>query len=105
MKIMLAVCVAILIFATFTYDKWSYKTWYERCVKKGTGYDTDGNYYDHKKGLVYYRDSSVEKIDYQNLNKNRRKHKMINNKSDNSNENEFPSDLESDPQPTIFRYW
>ena len=105
MKIIFIICMAIILFSVFTYDKWSYKAWYERCVRKGNGYDIDGNYYDHNKGLVYYRDGSVEKIDCQNLNKNRRKHKLINNKSDNSNKNEFPSDLQSDPSASEFRYW
>ena len=77
MKTMFIICIVILIVAVFTYDKWSYKSWYERCAKKGTGYDIDGNYYDHIKDLVYYKDGSVEKIDYKNLNKNRRKHKMF----------------------------
>ena len=77
MKIMFMVCVAILIFAIFTYDKWSYKAWYKRCVKRGTGYDWNGNYYDHNKGLFYNNKTGcVENINYQNLNKNRRKHKM-----------------------------
>ena len=31
MKTMFIICIAILIFAIFTYDKWSYKNWYERC--------------------------------------------------------------------------
>ena len=75
MKIIFTICIAILIFATFTYDKWSYKAWYKRCVKKGTGYDWNGNYYNHNEGTVYYKDGSIEKIDYQNLNKNRRDHK------------------------------
>lgn len=74
MKIMILICIAILIFAIFTYDKWSYKVWYKEGFEKG-GYDCDGNYYDHKNGLVYYKDGCVEKIDYQNLNKNRKKHK------------------------------
>ena len=74
MKTMFIICVAILIFAVFTYDKWSYKVWCEEGFEKG-GYDWDGNYYDHKNGLVYYRDGSVEKIGHQNLNKNRRDHK------------------------------
>lgn len=72
---MIMVCVVILIFAVFTYDKWSYKAWYNRCLNKGTGYDIDGNYYDHNKGLVYYKDGSVEKIDYVNFNRNRKRHK------------------------------
>ena len=76
MKIMLIVCIAILIIAIFTYDKWSYRAWYERCIKKGTGYDIDGNYYDHNESLVYYNDGSIEKIDYQNIDKNRRSHKI-----------------------------
>lgn len=75
MKIMILICIAILIFAIFTYDKWSYKVWYKEGFEKG-GYDCDGNYYDHKNGLVYYKDGCVEKIDYQNLNKNRKKHKI-----------------------------
>lgn len=75
MKLIFIICIAILMLAAFTYNKWSYKAWYERCVKKGTGYDWDGNYYDHNNGRVYYKDGSVEKIDYQNLNKNRREHK------------------------------
>ena len=74
MKIMFLICISILIFAIFTYDKWSYKVWYKEGFEKG-GYDCDGNYYDHKNGLVYYKDGCVEKIDYQNLNKNRKKHK------------------------------
>lgn len=76
MESMFAVCGIILLLAILTYDKWSYKAWYERCIKKGTGYDINGNYYNHNDGLVYYKDGSVEKIDYQNLNKNRWKHKM-----------------------------
>ena len=75
MKIMFLICISILIFAIFTYDKWSYKVWYKEGFEKG-GYDCDGNYYDHKNGLVYYKDGCVEKIDYQNLNKNRKKHKQ-----------------------------
>ena len=75
MKIMILICIAILIFAIFTYDKWSYKVWYKEGFEKG-GYDCDGNYYDHKNGLVYYKDGCVEKIDYQNLNKNRKNHKI-----------------------------
>lgn len=76
MKIMLIVCIAIIVFAVINHDKMSYRKWYERCVASGTGYDIDGNYYDHNEGLVYYKDGSVEKIDYQNLNRNRRKHKI-----------------------------
>lgn len=72
---MLLICIAIIILAIFTYDKWSYKAWYYRSVAKGTGYDIDGNYYNHNEGLVYYNDGSVEKIDYKNLNKNRKRHK------------------------------
>ena len=75
MKLIFIICMMIVVFAVFTYDKWSYKKWYERCVKKSTGYDIDGNYYDHKKGLVYYTDGCVEKIDYDNLNANRQKHR------------------------------
>ena len=74
MKIMFLICISILIFAIFTYDKWSYKVWYKEGFEK-SGYDCDGNYYDHKNGLVYYKDGCVEKIVYQNLNKNRKKHK------------------------------
>lgn len=75
MKIMLLICIAIIVFAVINHDKMSYRKWYERCVKSGTGYDIDGNYYDHNEGLVYYKDGCVEKIDYKNLNRNRRKHK------------------------------
>lgn len=75
MLIIFIICFAIIIFAVCTYDKWSYRAWYKRCKKKGTGYDWDGNYYDHNKGLVYYRDGCIENISYQNLNKNRKKHK------------------------------
>lgn len=67
MKIVFIVCIAILLFAGCTYDKWSYKAWYKRCVKKETGFDMKGNYYDYNKGLIYYKDGSVEKIDYQNF--------------------------------------
>ena len=80
MKTMFIICIAILIFAVFTYDKWSYKVWYEEGFENG-GYDWDGNYYDHKKGLVYYIDGSVEKIDYKNLNKKRIEHKKLFKKS------------------------
>jgi hypothetical protein len=76
MKTIFIICIIILIFSVFTYDKWSYKAWYKRCVQKGTGYDIDGNHYNHNEGLVYYRDGTVEKIDYQNLKKNRKKHKI-----------------------------
>ena len=38
-EIMLAFCGIILLLAILTYDKWSYKAWYERCIKKGTGYE------------------------------------------------------------------
>ena len=74
MKTMWIICIAILIFAIFTYDKWSYKVWYKEGFEKG-GYDWDGNYYDHKKGLVYYTDGCIEKIDYDNLENNRKKHR------------------------------
>lgn len=74
MKTILLICIAILIFAIFTYDKWSYKVWYKEGFEKG-GYDWDGNYYDHQKGLIYYTDGCVEKIDYNNLENNRKKHR------------------------------
>lgn len=74
MKTMWIICIAILIFTIFTYDKWSYKVWYKEGFEKG-GYDYDGNYYDHNKGLVYYTDGCVEKIDYDNLENNRKKHR------------------------------
>ena len=78
MKIIFIICIVILIFAIFTYDKWSYKVWCEEGFEKG-GYDWDGNYYDHKKGLVYYTDGCVEKIDYNNLENNRKIHRRKNN--------------------------
>ena len=62
MKIILMISITILILAIFTYDKWSYKAWYNRCIKRGTGYDWYGNYYDHNKGLKYYKDGRIEKI-------------------------------------------
>lgn len=105
MDIMFIVFVIILIFTIFTYDIWSYKAWCERCIKKGTGYDFDGNYYDHNKGLVYYKDGSAEKIDYKNLNKNRQRRKIMNNDKNNSNKNEFPINLQPDPSESVFRFW
>lgn len=80
MCLIMWICIPIIIFAIATYDKWSYKAWYERNVKKGTGYDWDGNYYNHNQKLVYYNDGCVEKIDYENLNKNRKNHKKKRNK-------------------------
>ena len=32
MIIMFVICIAIILFSVFTYDKWSYKMWYERCI-------------------------------------------------------------------------
>lgn len=32
MTIMFICCILIIIFAIFTYDKWSYKAWHERCI-------------------------------------------------------------------------
>ena len=78
MKLMFIISVAIIIFGVVTYDKWSYKVWYKRCVKRGSGYDWNGNYYDFNKGLFYNNKTGcVEKIDYQNLSKNMQKHKIV----------------------------
>lgn len=32
MIIMFIICMIVIIFSTFTYDKWSYKVWYDRCI-------------------------------------------------------------------------